>query len=49
MNPIINVSELKTKASNLILVDCRFDLMDVKKGAREYVKGHIPGSFFFWM
>ena len=46
MNPIINVSEIKTKSKNLILIDCRFDLMDPKKGKLDYIKGHVPGSFF---
>ena len=46
MNPIINVSELNTQAKNLILVDCRFDLFDPKKGKLDYLKGHIPKSFF---
>lgn len=46
MNPIINVSEIKKKLKNIILIDCRFDLTDSKKGKSDYVKGHIPGSFF---
>ena len=46
MNPIINVSEIKAKSKNLVLVDCRFDLMDSKKGKLDYIKAHIPGSFF---
>ena len=46
MNPIINVAEIKKKLKKLILIDCRFDLMDSKKGKSDYLKGHIPGSFF---
>lgn len=46
MNPIISTSEIKEKPKNLILVDCRFDLMNPEKGRMEYLKGHIPGSMF---
>eukprot|EP01156_Anaeramoeba_ignava_P003772 Anaeramoba_ignava/a224538_15.p1 GENE.a224538_15~~a224538_15.p1 ORF type:complete len:355 (+),score=127.05 a224538_15:21-1085(+) len=34
------------KNSNVIVVDCRGDLMDPKKGKQDYLKGHIPGSIF---
>lgn len=29
----------------LVVFDCRYDLLDKEKGAREYSKGHIPGSY----
>lgn len=32
--------------SNLIIVDCRYNLMDHECGMREYTKGHIPGAYF---
>lgn len=32
--------------SDLIIVDCRYNLMDHDYGMREYTKGHIPGAYF---
>src|SRR5258708_33069067 len=29
-----------------VVFDTRHDLMDVEKGRRAYVAGHIPGAFF---
>lgn len=36
----------KLETGNIIVVDCRYNLMDRKYGIREYQKGHIPGSYF---
>jgi len=30
----------------LVIVDCRFDLMDREAGRRAYVEGHLPGAVF---
>ena len=32
--------------SNLVVLDCRFDLGDPEAGHRAYLKGHIPGAHF---
>lgn len=32
--------------SDLIIVDCRYNLMDHDYGMREYLKGHISGAYF---
>ena len=29
-----------------VIVDCRWDLLDKKKGYREYIKAHIPGAIY---
>jgi thiosulfate/3-mercaptopyruvate sulfurtransferase len=31
---------------NLLVVDCRFDLVDAGKGARDYAAAHIPGAVY---
>lgn len=34
---------------NLIIADCRYNLMDSSEGRRKYLEGHIPGAFFIDM
>ena len=46
MNPLISVDEIKKNSQNIILVDCRFDLLSPNKGKQDFETGHIPGSFF---
>ena len=46
MNPLISIDELLKIKKNLILIDCRFDLMDPSRGNVDYLQGHIPGAFF---
>ena len=36
----------KLETGNIIVVDCRYNLMYREYGIREYQKGHIPGSYF---
>lgn len=31
---------------NLLIVDCRFDLADPKRGARDYAQAHLPGAVY---
>jgi thiosulfate/3-mercaptopyruvate sulfurtransferase len=31
---------------DVLIVDCRFDLTDPTKGARDYLDGHIPGAVY---
>ncbi len=33
-------------ASDVLVVDCRVDLADRTRGAREYAQGHIPGAVY---
>ena len=44
----INIDELakRLEDSNLILIDCRFDLKDTGWGYRCYLSGHIPGAVY---
>lgn len=30
----------------VVIVDCRFDLMDTTRGQREYAQGHLPGAYY---
>lgn len=32
--------------SDIVICDCRHDLMDLEKGRRAYAEGHIPGAYF---
>ena len=42
---LITVAELAALPSQeLLVVDCRFDLADPDKGARDYREGHVPGA-----
>lgn len=45
---LISASQLKAvlTQSDLVVLDCRFYLNDLKKGQHEYDKGHIPGAVF---
>lgn len=37
---------LRSKDPGLVIVDCRWDLIEHEKGYRLYMEGHIPGAFF---
>ena len=44
---LIHPAELAAvPSSEVLLVDCRFDLADPQKGRREFLQGHIPGAVF---
>ena len=47
-NDLIRVDELKPLIGkeNLVLLDCRFYLMEKDKGRQEYLQGHIPGAYY---
>jgi thiosulfate/3-mercaptopyruvate sulfurtransferase len=49
-NTLIDVASLlklvAATDSNLVLLDCRFDLSDPEAGHRAYLNGHIPGAQF---
>ncbi|KAK2701798.1 probable 3-mercaptopyruvate sulfurtransferase [Artemia franciscana] len=41
----VQLSE-RQKAADLIVVDCRYDLMDAEAGHRDWLSGHIPGAVY---
>jgi thiosulfate/3-mercaptopyruvate sulfurtransferase len=45
---LVSTQELASRLgdSNLVICDCRHDLMDLEKGRRAYAQGHIPGAHF---
>ena len=51
MKNLVNVNWLKENRGNedVVVVDCRFDLMKHSYGKESYDKGHIPGAFFMDM
>jgi len=36
----------KILRDNVLVVDCRFDIADAARGARDYAQGHIPGAVY---
>ena len=38
--------EEKILRDHVLVVDCRFDLADAAKGARDYAQAHIPGAVY---
>ncbi len=40
-----NLIDILDKDNNLVIIDCRFDLINRTYGIDAYKKGHIPGSF----
>ena len=46
MKNLVTAKWLKDNLSNekLVIVDCRFNLMDKEYGKRSYEEGHIEGS-----
>jgi len=45
-SPLISAADLAAQLGdpNLLVVDCRFELADPARGAREHGRGHIPGA-----
>lgn len=44
---LVDANELAAlPSSDVLIVDCRFDLSDPDKGERDYLDGHIPGAVF---
>ncbi len=45
---IISTDQLaaRMQEGNLVILDCRFDLVDAEKGARAYAESHIPGAIY---
>jgi thiosulfate/3-mercaptopyruvate sulfurtransferase len=46
INPIISVQELVGLHDDVLIVDCRHDLMNHDAGAQAYAEGHLPGAAF---
>lgn len=47
-SPLISAAELATQLgdANLLVVDCRSELADPARGARDYAEAHIPGAIY---
>ncbi len=45
---LIDTAALAAHASDPVfaVIDCRYDLKDEARGAREYAQGHIPGAVY---
>jgi thiosulfate/3-mercaptopyruvate sulfurtransferase len=49
MTPLITANQLEeiiNSGENVLLCDCRFDLVDPKAGRKAYEEGHIPGAIY---
>lgn len=47
--PLISVETLGKRLEqqqDLLIIDCRFNLLDKELGQADYAEGHIPGAFF---
>ena len=45
---LLSTEELANRLtdSDIVICDCRHDLIDLEKGRRAYAEGHIPGAHF---
>ena len=49
MTPLITANQLEeilNSGENVLLCDCRFDLVDPLAGRKSYLEGHIPGALY---
>ena len=49
MSPLITANQLEeilNSGENVLLCDCRFDLVDPLAGSKSYLEGHIPGAIY---
>jgi thiosulfate/3-mercaptopyruvate sulfurtransferase len=49
MTPLITANQLEeiiNSGENVLLCDCRFDLVDLQAGKKAYQEGHIPGAIY---
>ena len=47
MRTLISADELHAlDPDDVLIVDCRFDLADIGRGARDYAKAHISGAVY---
>lgn len=46
--PLITAEQLQTQLGNgVVVIDCRFNLMDKELGYQQYRIGHVPGAYYF--
>ena len=43
---LISANELQAFTGKALIVDCRFELSDVERGARDYAEAHVPGAVY---
>ncbi|CAM3787966.1 sulfurtransferase [Polynucleobacter antarcticus] len=49
MTPLITANQLEeiiNSGENVLICDCRFDLVDPQAGKKSYLEGHIPGAIY---
>jgi len=48
MKTLISANDLARRVAeqDVLIVDCRHDLADLERGAREFAQGHIPGAVY---
>ena len=49
MTPLITANQLEeiiNSGENVLICDCRFDLVDPLAGRKSYLEGHIPGALY---
>lgn len=46
MNYFISSEQLKAQIGKVVILDCRFNLVDKTLGREQYRTGHIPGAYF---
>lgn len=47
-SPLITATQLQAQiGKGVVIIDCRFNLMDRDEGYRKYREGHIPGAWYF--
>ena len=45
---IISAQELQTQlGKNILVIDCRFNLVDKNQSLLQYIQGHVPGAYYF--
>lgn len=48
MHPsLISAQDLQAQLGSVVIIDCRFNLMDKTQGQAQYREGHIPGAVYF--
>jgi thiosulfate/3-mercaptopyruvate sulfurtransferase len=43
---LISANELNQSLKEIVILDCRFYLNDVRRGRKEYIQSHIPGAVY---
>ena len=45
-SPIVSATELHTQLGSVVILDCRFSLVDPDEGAAAYREAHLPGAHY---